>query len=328
MKKWLAAWMLLIVVMTGAVAGEEKGKIRLGYWTSGVSLPFGCVLEAKKFLEKNGVDVEYVRFSDPPSSLKALTTGDIDIAFGIPLSNFFSVVHDGVPLKLVAAVQLADAVVVVPEDSSVRTWQDLKGKKVGGTYPSATIVIIANTIAERKYGLELGDYSIVSGNESRLAQFIAQKQIDASILRSITYENLKNKVKLRKLGALKDEWKSISGSSAAPYIGMGVAREEFINKYPGLVSSAVRSWIQVEKWGIAHRKDVTDILEKHAGFTPENADNVAARWGDMYHVALDRATLKTLATEHDVFVQAGVIGGTFGKNLYVTEPYRKAVGTR
>lgn len=48
----------------------------------------------------------------------------------------------------------------------------------------------------------------------------------------------------------------------------------------------------------------------------------------MYHVALDRATLKTLATEHDVFVQAGVIGGTFGKNLYVTEPYRKAVGTR
>lgn len=73
---------------------------------------------------------------------------------------------------------------------------------------------------------------------------------------------------------------------------------------------------------------MTDILEKHAGFTPENADNVAARWGDMYHVALDRATLKTLATEHDVFVQAGVIGGTFGKNLYVTEPYRKAVGTR
>lgn len=50
--------------------------------------------------------------------------------------------------------------------------------------------------------------------------------------------------------------------------------------------------------------------------------------GDMYHVALDRATLKTLATEHDVFVQAGVTGGTFGKNLYVTEPYRKAVGTR
>ena len=43
-----------------------------------------------------------------------------------------------------------------------------------------------------KYGLEPGDYSIVSGNESRLAQFIAQKQIDASILRSITYENLKN----------------------------------------------------------------------------------------------------------------------------------------
>ena len=114
--------MLLIVVMTGAGAGEEKGKIRLGYWTSGVSLPFGCVLEAKKFLEKDGVDVEYVRFSDPPSSLKALTTGDIDIAFGIPLSNFFSAAHDGAPLKLVAAVQLADAV-VAPEDSSVRTWR-------------------------------------------------------------------------------------------------------------------------------------------------------------------------------------------------------------
>ncbi|MCZ4064639.1 ABC transporter substrate-binding protein [Oxalobacter aliiformigenes] len=328
MRKWLVVWMLLIGMITGAVAGEVKGKIRLGYWTSGVSLPFGRVLEAKRFLEKDGIDVEYIRFSDPPSSLKALTTGDIDIAFGIPLSNFFSAVHDGTPLKLVAAVQLADAVVVAPEDSSVRTWQDLKGKKVGGTYPSATIVIIANTIAEKKYGLEPGDYSIVSGNESRLAQFLVQKQIDASILRSITYENLKNKIKLRKLGALKDEWENVSGSPAAPYIGMGVAREEFINKYPDLVSSAIRSWIRVEKWGAAHKKEVADILKEHAGFTPENADNVAARWGDMYHVALDPATLKTLETEHDVFVRAGVIKGQFGRNLYVTEPYRKATDAR
>ena len=39
-------------------------KIKVGYWTSGFSLGFGAVLEQMKLAEKEGLDVEWVKFAE------------------------------------------------------------------------------------------------------------------------------------------------------------------------------------------------------------------------------------------------------------------------
>ncbi|HMC46366.1 MAG TPA: ABC transporter substrate-binding protein, partial [Caballeronia sp.] len=50
--------------MLGAVQTAHAEPMRIGYWTSGVSLGFGAVLEAQKFLQQRGLDVTFIRFSD------------------------------------------------------------------------------------------------------------------------------------------------------------------------------------------------------------------------------------------------------------------------
>ncbi|MCW2483685.1 MetQ/NlpA family ABC transporter substrate-binding protein [Candidatus Symbiopectobacterium sp. NZEC135] len=72
-----------------------NGKVRIGYWTSGVSLGYGAVLESQDFLKKRGVDAEFVHFPDVNAPLKALASGSIDLAFGAPVAGVFSVASEG-----------------------------------------------------------------------------------------------------------------------------------------------------------------------------------------------------------------------------------------
>ena len=41
----------------GTAQTAHADPMRIGYWTSGVSLGFGAVLEAQKFLQQRGLDV-------------------------------------------------------------------------------------------------------------------------------------------------------------------------------------------------------------------------------------------------------------------------------
>ena len=55
---------LLFAATLFAAGTAHAQKIKVGYWTSGFSLGFGVVMEQLKFAEKEGLDVEWVKFSE------------------------------------------------------------------------------------------------------------------------------------------------------------------------------------------------------------------------------------------------------------------------
>ena len=61
---WLAAAALSLTVGAATGAQAQNNKIRIGYWTSGFSVGFGAVLELGKFVEKQGLEPEWVRFAE------------------------------------------------------------------------------------------------------------------------------------------------------------------------------------------------------------------------------------------------------------------------
>lgn len=336
MRKWLWVSAGLAVGVAILAAGwiwhsssaPAREKVRVGYWTSGVSLGFGTVLEAEKFLEKQGIEVEYVRFPDLASQIRALASGSIDITFGSPLSAIYAADEEGVPVKLVAASQPADAVVVVPADSPIKTLADLRGKKVGGTYPTAAVSVLLNTIADQGYGIKPDEYTIVAGNESRLVQFLAQNQIDASVLRAVTVDQVGNDVKLRTIATVGDEWKKITGNDAPPYIGTVAATSDFVSKNPEATARVISGLIEAQKWGSANKDQVAKIMEKKANLPEKDARVFASRWDSMYRTSFDPATIETLKREHQAFEKVGVIKGPLNEAVFVTEPYRKASGEK
>lgn len=65
--RFLVAFLPLLLC---AAPGSAE-PLKIGYWTSGYSLGFGAVLEAGKFLEKEGVEVRYVKFGDVGAPARA-----------------------------------------------------------------------------------------------------------------------------------------------------------------------------------------------------------------------------------------------------------------
>src|SRR4030095_8057664 len=83
-------------------------KIKVGYWTSGFSLGFGAVLEQMQFAEKQGLNVEWIKFAEVNGPTRAIVSNAIDLAFAAPSTNSIGIAADGVPVKIVLATQIAE----------------------------------------------------------------------------------------------------------------------------------------------------------------------------------------------------------------------------
>src|SRR3954449_4090112 len=111
---------LVAAIGCGAPGAQAQEKIKIGYWTSGFSVGFGAVLEAGKFLEQQGLQPEWVRFSDVNGPTKALITNSIDVGFAAPTTGAFTLGAQGAPIEVVLATQIAESTLVTKEGSPLK----------------------------------------------------------------------------------------------------------------------------------------------------------------------------------------------------------------
>ncbi|PLZ02900.1 nitrate ABC transporter substrate-binding protein [Burkholderia sp. WAC0059] len=309
-----------LVAVAAPGTAHAADTIRIGYWTSGVSLGFGAVLEAQKFLQQEGIDAQFVHFADVNAPNRALAANAIDFAFAAPAAAVFSTASEGVPVRIVLATQPADVEFVAPADSPIRSLADLRGKKVGMSPPGSSVAAIATAVLEGNDGIRSGDFSLVPGNEARLAQFLVQKQVDAAALRTVTVAQL-TELKVKPLGSFGDEWKKLTKSDATPYIGVSAVRSEYLQQHPQDVAKVIAAMRDALQWGASHHAEVSAILQKSANLPAADADAYAARWSDINRVTFEPVDIATLEREHQIFVTGGVIQGNLPADLFATGPY-------
>ena len=96
-------WTALAAVALGGPPAAAQTKIKVGYWTSGFSLGFGAVMEQMNFGEKEGLDIEWVKFAEVNGPTRAIVSHGIDLAFAAPSTASMQIAGDGVPVKIVLA---------------------------------------------------------------------------------------------------------------------------------------------------------------------------------------------------------------------------------
>ncbi|MEN9782664.1 MAG: hypothetical protein RJA24_7, partial [Pseudomonadota bacterium] len=252
-----------------AAAPAHAQKIKVGYWTSGFSLGFGAVMEQMKFAEKEGLEVEWVKFAEVNGPTRAIVPQTIDLAFGAPSTASMSIAADGVPVKIVLASQVAEAQIVVPAGSPIKSIADLKGKKIGMSPPGSATHAIASAVLQGVYGLKSADYNIVPGNEGRLAQFLLQKEVDAAVIRSVTIAQMSDDVKLVKLGSVVDDWKKLTKGTAAPILAVTIVHDEYVAKNPEAVAKFIAAIRKTLEFGSKNKDKVAEILQKAANMKPD-----------------------------------------------------------
>jgi len=302
----------------------QAAPLRIGYWTSGVSLGLGAVLETGDFLKKAGIDdTRFVHFSEVNAPASGLAANVIDISFSVPASSAFSIAATGVPIKIFGATAPADVAFVTQEDSPLKSLSELRGKKIGMSPSGSSVALMTAAVLNANYGFNSGDYSLVPGNEARLAQFLMQKQVDAAALRSVTVAQL-TEVKTRRLGTLIDEWHKLTKSNAMPYLGVGAVRTELIQGDPQTVAKFIVAIHSAIAWGNAHPDQVAAILQKVANLPAADAKIYAAHWNELNSISFEPIDVDTLKREQQIFAASGAIKGVLPPDVFVTGPFESA----
>ena len=129
---------------------------------------------------KDGIKVEVVPMPGSTDCVKAVATKDVQ--YGLPSIEPVAIIRQqGVKIKnFYTAYQANIYGIAVPDDSPIKTFADLKGKKIGVTSMASAGVIVARALAKNN-GLDPDkDVSIlVAGEAAQTAALLRNKQIDA-----------------------------------------------------------------------------------------------------------------------------------------------------
>lgn len=314
---------LLFAVSALLPASAFAQKLKVGYWTSGVSLGFGSVLEQGRFLEKEGLEVEFVKFADVNGPTKAIASHAIDVAIGASAAGAFNIAADGLPIKIILGTQLAEAQFTVLAGSPVKSFADFKGKKIGMSPPGSATHAIATALLENNYGLKPADYTVVPGTEPRLAQFLIQKDIDVAAIRSTTVAQM-NEVKLRGLGNFLDEWKKMTKSTASPFIGIAIVHNDYLAKNPDGIVKFIVGMRKALEFGSKNKKQVAEILQKAANLPANDAQAYANLWDNIYRVTFEPQDIATLKRMNEIFKAGGTSKKDLPDSAFLAEPYLKS----
>ena len=146
---------------------------------SSAAAPF-AIATKMGWYAKDGIKVELVPLPGSTDCVKAVATKDVQ--YGVPSIEPVAIIRpQGVKIKnYYTAYQANIYGIAVPEDSPIKTFADLKGKKIGVTSMASAGVIVARALAKSN-GLDPDkDVSIVvAGEAAQTAALLRSKQVDA-----------------------------------------------------------------------------------------------------------------------------------------------------
>lgn len=220
----LAAFALCALAPTA----EAQTTVRVGWCAKTVSsaaAPFAIATKMGWF-DKGGIKVELVPFPGSTDCVKAVATRDV--AYSLPSIEPLAIIRpQGVKAKnYYTAYQGNIYGIMVPVESAVKRFTDLKGKRIGVTSMASAGVIIARAMAAINGMDPDRDISIVvAGEAAQTAALLRGNQVDALSQFDTQYALTENAG--AKLRALEDDNKSIANF---PSNGLVTLEETLQNK--------------------------------------------------------------------------------------------------
>ncbi len=184
-----------------SAAAEET--VKVGWCAKTVTSAAAPYAVANKlgWYARDGIRVELSPLPGSTDCVKLVATGDL--MFSVPSIEPLAIIHpQGVNAKVFYTAYQGNIYGInVPADSPVKTFSDLKGKKVGVQSMGSAGVIIARAVAETS-GLN-PDHDInivVIGESAQAAAMVRSRQVDALSLYDTQYALIEQTgVKLREL---------------------------------------------------------------------------------------------------------------------------------
>ncbi|MBP2561856.1 NitT/TauT family transport system substrate-binding protein [Neorhizobium galegae] len=157
----------------------------------GAAVPFYAPLYAgveKGIFEKNGIEVEFI-YAGAADILTNIAAGNVD--FGFPNGDaVVAAAANGLPVKVVhTTYQRGIGALLAKEASGIKTYKDLKGKKIAVT-SLASPNYLQLQVGLKQAGLSLGDVTVEVVATGAIMQSLQSGQVDAIIFSELRKYNL------------------------------------------------------------------------------------------------------------------------------------------
>jgi NitT/TauT family transport system substrate-binding protein len=261
MQRFLRAFSIILVALWMASASAAE-KLRVGKavafaWTF---TPLDVGIQTGIFA-KHGLEIEASAFNGDARLQQGLASDSIDVGIGSGPGMAFMV--KGVPAKTVGAMAgiPRNMAVMVGYDSTIKTVDDLKGKKLGVTTAGSLTEWIGKRIATRRGWGPAGITTVPIGGMPPARAAIKTNQIDGyitSLEAGISLEEAK-------------EWRVIT--SAAPFVDHFIThvffvRDDVIAKRPQAVKAFLQGWQDTIAFMKGNKAKTVEITSKVIDVTP------------------------------------------------------------
>lgn len=142
------------------------------------------VMQTQGFAQKHNLQLEVSSFQNPSALHAAIGQGTVDIGFG-GLTAMAVARQQGRGALIFDVLTSPSNVVVTRKDSDVRTFSDLRGRKLGafGGRSSATFAI-TSVVAKEKYGIDNleKDVDVIEGPDAAVLGLLDAGNVDAALI--------------------------------------------------------------------------------------------------------------------------------------------------
>jgi ABC-type nitrate/sulfonate/bicarbonate transport system substrate-binding protein len=203
------------------------------------------IAEQQGFYKKYGLDVELKLFQTGPNALQGLLSGDLQMveAGGAPMLNLAA---QNLPLYFLVTGGIntpdhpAGAIMIRPDDTSIKSFSDLKGKKLGGL-PKGTITHLWLENAFARYNMKRDEVQEVFLPFPQMGGLLASKQVDA-IYTWPPFITMTEQAGQGKI--LEDD------SAWNPYAVLNamIVRKDWADKNPQAIRNLIKASIESQRW--------------------------------------------------------------------------------
>ncbi|MFK4771843.1 ABC transporter substrate-binding protein [Rhizobium sp. ZW T2_16] len=246
-----------------AMTAEAADKVILQI--DGAAAPFYAPLYAgveKGIFEKNGIEVEFI-YAAAADILTNIAAGNVD--FGFPNGDaVVAAAANGLPVKVVhTTYQRGIGALLAKEASGIKTYKDLKGKKIAVT-SLASPNYLQLQVGLQQAGLTLDDVTVEAVATGAIVQSLQAGQVDAIVFSELRKYNLE---------ADGTKITMILSNDFLPSFGnVVVASDKKLSENADVVKRFTTAVTQSYEWVIdGHVPEALDIaLEKYAPTWPKD----------------------------------------------------------
>jgi sulfonate transport system substrate-binding protein len=303
--RWVYAWMrrgiglfggLSLLCLVGSAGGADSTRvIRVGYQKSGALL----LTKTSGLLEKAlpGYTVSWKEFPSGLPLLEALNGGSIDVGHSGDAPLLFAQAA-GIPFQIFAASNPSpeSTGVVVAKDSPIRSFAELKGKRVAFSKGSSAHLVVAELLT--RAGMTFADIKPVYLEPPDARAAFEAKAIDAWAV----WDPFLAAAEVEGGGKLVVNGDGLSGHREF-YFG----RAEFLKANPTVVDAVMKALADTGQAAKNDPKATADFLAGKLGITPAVMERSELRKQRYFAQPITAEIVNEQQTGADIFFRLGLM---------------------